>query len=63
MIHNIVYKLLAIFVFTIVLSACGSSGSDAPTPDTSNEQNTSPTIPVDTTLIWNDDNWNTSDWK
>lgn len=61
MTQNTFYKLITLVIFSTTLSACGGGGSD--TPATSNEQITNPTIPVDTTLNWNDDNWNTSDWK
>ncbi len=52
------YLILSISIF---LSACGGSGGDStppPEPDADD-----PIVPTETTLDWNTDNWNDSNWK
>ena len=42
------------FIALVFLSACGGGGGGANPP---------PPPPVDTTLTWDDDNWDEKDWQ
>ena len=42
------------FIALALLSACGGGGKKQPDP---------PALPVDTTMEWDDDNWDEKDWQ
>ena len=51
---NISTRILVIAFFSLAfLSACGGGGTPPPDP---------PAPPVDTTLDWDEDNWDEKDW-
>ncbi len=52
-------KKLYILMF-VLLASCGGGGGDAPTTEQTNEPN--PTLPIHSTLNWDNTNWN-SNWN